>query len=384
MCTVILQPSPQLPMMTGNDIEKSQGDSLVRRFCLRLDNGTRIGYSSGTETADKVIKLEFAEGFKEGVVSEEDLYRISDIAGQLDARREAATRPKPVKEPKGPDKKRQRVHKPQADVPDSWIQKGMKVVDVIWNKKLSHIFREPVKPTADFAPDYFNIIKHPMDLGTVRSKLRNGEYVSIEEFEVDVNRIWDNAILYNGSNSDVGKLALELRKSSCAQLQKYGLTAAATEAVVTESAQRNRRMTAGHAPTRWEPPVAEPSERSRSRSHHRPAEPVLIHQESQPDRQEATSARPTDRGKFSSEARTALGSQIENADEATMERVSELVEAHMVKDEDGDPELDMQVLPDSICWQLHDLLYHGEQQPAAFEGPQITGGTGLDEETDDE
>lgn len=85
-------------MMTGNDIDESQGDPLMRRFCLRLDNGTRIGYSSGKEPADKVIKLEFAEGFKEGVVSEEDLYRISDIAGQLDARREAATRPKPVKE----------------------------------------------------------------------------------------------------------------------------------------------------------------------------------------------------------------------------------------------------------------------------------------------
>ena len=58
------------------------------------------------------------------------------------------------------------------------------MVDVLWNKKLSHIFREPVKPTADFAPDYFNIIKNPMDLGTVRSKLRNGDYISVEEFEL--------------------------------------------------------------------------------------------------------------------------------------------------------------------------------------------------------
>jgi len=57
---------------------------------------------------------------------------------------------------------------------------------------------------------------------------------------------------------------------------------------------------------------------------------------------------PVDRGKFSNEARTALGSQIENADEATMERVSELVEAHMVKDEDGDPELDMEVHLDCL------------------------------------
>lgn len=48
----------------------------------------------------------------------------------------------------------------------------------------------------------------------------------------------------------------------------------------TESAQRNRRLTAGHAPMRWEPSIAEPSEskRSRSRSHHKHAEPVLVHQ----------------------------------------------------------------------------------------------------------
>lgn len=71
---------------------------------------------------------------------------------------------------------------------------------------------------------------------------------------------------------------------------------------------------------------------------------VSLMQESRPDRQEATSALPVDRGKFSNEARTALGSQIENADEATMERVSQLVQAHMVNGEDGDPELDMQVL----------------------------------------
>lgn len=87
-------------------------------------------------------------------------------------------------QPKGPDKKRQRVQKAQVDVPDSWIQKGMKVIDVLWSKKLSQIFRDPVKPSATFAPDYFQIIKHPMDLGTVRNKLRNAEYISVKDFEV--------------------------------------------------------------------------------------------------------------------------------------------------------------------------------------------------------
>lgn len=60
----------------------------------------------------------------------------------------------------------------------------MKVIDVLWSKKLSQIFRDPVKPSATFAPDYFQIIKHPMDLGTVRNKLRNAEYMTVKEFEV--------------------------------------------------------------------------------------------------------------------------------------------------------------------------------------------------------
>lgn len=33
-------------------------------------------------------------------------------------------------------------------------------------------------------PDYHDIIKHPMDFGTVRKKLDDGEYSNLEQFEV--------------------------------------------------------------------------------------------------------------------------------------------------------------------------------------------------------
>lgn len=33
-------------------------------------------------------------------------------------------------------------------------------------------------------PDYYDIIKEPMDFGTMRKKIKKGSYITVEEFEV--------------------------------------------------------------------------------------------------------------------------------------------------------------------------------------------------------
>jgi hypothetical protein len=45
--------------------------------------------------------------------------------------------------------------------------------------------------------DYFDVIKHPMDLGTVRKRLDQFKYFEIEKFAADVKLTFDNAALYN-------------------------------------------------------------------------------------------------------------------------------------------------------------------------------------------
>lgn len=40
-----------------------------------------------------------------------------------------------------------------------------------------------------------------MDLGTVQKKLSDGEYRVVEECLDDIQLIWDNCKLYNGSQS---------------------------------------------------------------------------------------------------------------------------------------------------------------------------------------
>jgi transcriptional activator SPT7 len=48
------------------------------------------------------------------------------------------------------------------------------------------------------APDYYNIIRRPMDLGTVQRNLKTGTYFKNKaQFLEEVNLIWDNCFTYN-------------------------------------------------------------------------------------------------------------------------------------------------------------------------------------------
>lgn len=47
------------------------------------------------------------------------------------------------------------------------------------------------------APDYYNLIQKPMDLGSMTKKLKSLSYKSKTEFVSDLNLIWDNCLKYN-------------------------------------------------------------------------------------------------------------------------------------------------------------------------------------------
>ncbi|KAL2513614.1 Transcription initiation factor TFIID subunit 1 [Forsythia ovata] len=62
-------------------------------------------------------------------------------------------------------------------------------------KELSYLFLKPVSKKE--APDYLDIIEHPMDLSTMRDKARRLQYKSREEFRHDMYQIAYNAHQYN-------------------------------------------------------------------------------------------------------------------------------------------------------------------------------------------
>lgn len=67
----------------------------------------------------------------------------------------------------------------------------------------AYFFSVPVDPQRDGAPDYFDIIKYPMDFGTIQKKLNQRAYSNINEFENDVRLVFNNCYTYNKSSKTV-------------------------------------------------------------------------------------------------------------------------------------------------------------------------------------
>lgn len=59
--------------------------------------------------------------------------------------------------------------------------------------------------------DYFDIIKKPMDLGTVKDKMERREYGNATEFVDDVRLIFTNCYRYNQPDTDVVAMAKKLQ-----------------------------------------------------------------------------------------------------------------------------------------------------------------------------
>ncbi|EIW64059.1 uncharacterized protein TRAVEDRAFT_55102 [Trametes versicolor FP-101664 SS1] len=87
------------------------------------------------------------------------------------------------------------------------LMKTLLVEQVTW------VFREPVDPVALGIPTYFDIIpkKDARDLRMIQQKLNGDKYDSVEAFEADLDLMIYNAITFNGADSEVGQLAVQVR-----------------------------------------------------------------------------------------------------------------------------------------------------------------------------
>lgn len=86
------------------------------------------------------------------------------------------------------------------------------VDDALKVQRIGNIFGAPVDPVLYNLPDYFDIIKRPMDLGTVRRNIDTGLYRDAAQLFADINLTFDNAMLYNPKGSDIYNLAQQTKK----------------------------------------------------------------------------------------------------------------------------------------------------------------------------
>lgn len=74
-----------------------------------------------------------------------------------------------------------------------------RILDQLESKDTTEIFLEPVDTTE--VADYLDVIKNPMDLGTMRKKLKQGEYSTLEELEDDFDLMCRNCLTYNNKET---------------------------------------------------------------------------------------------------------------------------------------------------------------------------------------
>lgn len=111
-------------------------------------------------------------------------------------------------------RKRRRPKKNESEIPEGEIdpKKSLKILNYLKTHNSADPFKKPVDPEALRIPQYYEIIKQPMDISTVEYNLKNEKYTLSEQFEKDVNLIWENACKFNPVDSQVYKMAIEMKE----------------------------------------------------------------------------------------------------------------------------------------------------------------------------
>ena len=106
---------------------------------------------------------------------------------------------------------------------ESWEKIAKQLMNALWKVRDAELFHKPVDPVELNIPNYFDIIKRPMDFSTVKKKLNNYSYTNLKEYCDDMDLIFNNCILYNGINSYVGEMCLRVKNEYKNLCEKFNL-----------------------------------------------------------------------------------------------------------------------------------------------------------------
>lgn len=93
-----------------------------------------------------------------------------------------------------------------APIFDQWEKAATRAMTTLTRNSSAWIFAEPVNVELLNITDYYDIVKKPMDFGTIKGKLKELRYSTITEFMEDMELVFYNCKLYNGEISGVGQM----------------------------------------------------------------------------------------------------------------------------------------------------------------------------------
>lgn len=144
-----------------------------------------------------------------------------------------------------------------------------RVMSELWKKvtqrDTARIFAQPV--TEDIAPGYFDLIKHPMDLSTIKNKINKEDYENLQQFRDDIYLMINNCMTYNPPTTYVYGYGMEIlsyfrkqykQAKNSIQGESGPAISSSTRGFASEVLERSSRRIFGvNIPTREELPKKE-------------------------------------------------------------------------------------------------------------------------------
>ena len=82
------------------------------------------------------------------------------------------------------------------------LKEAKKLIKELMNHRSAWPFNQPVDVVK--FPNYYQLIEHPIDMGTMKKRLDSNHYADLDQFAADMKRMWTNCYSFNQDpNSDV-------------------------------------------------------------------------------------------------------------------------------------------------------------------------------------
>lgn len=346
------------PFKALNSTPTNESLSTSRKVTIHLDRYSR------TELKD----------LKKRLISE--LEQVRSLRTRIETREVVAdVDPKPKNKTLSPPAKKKILgqKRPCAtdhkrSLPDPQIEKlvsnMMKRCGQMLTKLMKHkhgwVFNVPVDAVALGLHDYHQIIRAPMDLGTVKSRLDKKAYKSPLDFASDVRLTFSNAMTYNPKGQDVYVMA-ETMLSQFDKMFNPAYQKFIKEHGVTLPAEK-----ANHKIFPSPPNVRRPKKSESNRLQSALINPPPVQVQTQaPDpvpenrKLHKPKAKNVNKRQMSFEEKAKLGISLQNMPPEAMDQLVQIIKRNskLAHDED-EIELDLETIDNETLWELDRFVRH--------------------------
>ncbi|KAJ2503032.1 hypothetical protein GGH96_000631 [Coemansia sp. RSA 1972] len=127
------------------------------------------------------------------------------------------------------------------------LRNWKKNISMVWNEISGHrygsMFLGPIK-SAD-APHYYGVIRKPLDLKAIKNRIRDEDITTTVQFYRDIMHVFMNALMYNGEDTEVYQMTMEMLPDAQACIEQLLQTEAAVNQPKDGSAGSTPADTAG-------------------------------------------------------------------------------------------------------------------------------------------